>query len=240
LRPRFIWSFAKFDGISWIMKNPASIVVNIITPLCLLFIIYLLSNGRLVSFAVVGGIIAIVASSSLTTTGQSAMYRLEYRLQELIVATKVSIMDYTLGFTISSLVFCSPGIAFFTILGIVLNLFTWTRFATTLAVIFLLALATSSIALFAGTRIRRTIGMWAISGILSAVLTLIPPTFYPYSLLPTPVLYLLAISPVTPAAVALQSTYGLAPTNSWALPLLVFEAIFYMAFVRAFGRWREK
>jgi ABC-2 type transport system permease protein len=240
LRLRFIWAFSKFDGISWIRKSPANLIANVVTPLCLLFIISLLSQGRLLPFAVVGGVIAIIAANSLTTTGASAMYRIDYRLQELLVATKASIVDYTLGFAAGNLVFCLPGLALFISLSIAFGLFTLTRFAITILVILLLALATTSIAIFVGGKIRRIVGMWAISGILSALLTLIPPTFYPYTSLPTPILYILSISPVTPAAVVLQGVYGLEPVNKLMLPLLAAEAVFYLLIVRTFGKWREK
>jgi ABC-2 type transport system permease protein len=240
LNPRFIWSFAKFNGVSWIRDSPWSIVANVITPICLLVIIYLISGGKLVAYAIVGGVIAIIASSTLTSTGQSAMFRLEFRIQDLIIATRVSMLDYILGFVVANLVFTSPGIVLFTIFSIVFHLFTIQRFLTTVAVALLLALATTSIAVFVGSKIRRTVGMWSISGILSALFTLLPPTFYPYTVLPKIALYILAISPVTPAAIILQGAYGLGPVNLFAPFLLVAEVIIYIFIARTFGRWREK
>lgn len=237
---KFIWSFAKFNGISWIKDSPWSVVANVVTPICLLTIITLLSSGKLTSFAVVGGVIAIIASTTLTSTGQSAMFRLEFRIQDLIISTKVSMTDYVFAFVVANLVFASPGIALFTVLSIIFNLFTIQRFLAMVSVVVLLAIAATSIAVFVGSRLKRTVGMWSISGILSALLTLLPPTFYPYGVLPKPILYLLAASPVTPAAVILQGTYGLGRYNIWMWPLLVIEVVFYLYIVSRFGRWREK
>ena len=239
MNPRFIWAFAKFNGMSWILKAPYAIVSNIVMPLSLLFIIEILSGGRLLPFVVVGGIIAIVSAASLSNTGMSATYRLEFRIQELLVATKTSTLDYILGFAMSDLFFCLPGLAIFTALSVYLSLFTFARFAITLIVIFMLAIAVASISVTVGTRIRRTIGMWSISGILSNLLSLIPPTFYPYTILPKPVLFLLALSPVTPAAVALQGAYGIGPVSGWALPLLALESVFYLVVVSKLARWRD-
>ncbi len=240
MRTNFILSFMKFNGLSWITKSPASWIANIVTPTCLLFVIYVLSAGKLMDFAVAGGFVAIVSTATLVTTGESAMFRLEFRLQDLIIATRVGVVEYALGFAFASLVFCAPGIAFFSIISIAFGLFSVWKLAATFAVIFMLALATTSIAMLVGSRIRRTIGMWSISGIVSAFMSLIPPTFYPYTELPKTALYLLAISPVTPAAVTIQGIYGLAPMNYYMPVLLVLEVLVYMAILRKFAKWREE
>ena len=237
---RFIWAFAKFNGVSMLRDNPWSVIATVVTPCCLLAIVYLLSGGSLIAYAVVGGVIAIIASTALASTGQTAMFRLEFRIQDLVVSTKVHILDWVSGFAVANLVFATPGIAFFTILSVILHLFTPLRFATTIVVALLLALTTTAIGVFVGGKIKRTIGMWAISGILSALLTLLPPTFYPYGILPKPILYLLAISPITPAAVILQGAYGLGKVNNLMWPILIGEVIFYVSVVRRYGSWREK
>ncbi len=237
---KFIWSFAKFNGLSFIRDNPWSVVANIVAPCCLLVIIYLISGGNLLAYAVVGGTVAIIASTSLTVTGQSAFFKLEFRIQDLLVSTKVHMMDYVSGFTVAQLLFASPGIAFFAILSIVLGIFTPIRFATTIVVGITLAITTVSIGVFVGSRIKRTIGVWPISGIMSSLLTLLPPTFYPYKILPTWVLYVLSISPITPAAVILQGAYGLGKVNNFMWVVLIGEAIFYVCLVKKFGVWREK
>ncbi len=239
MRTSFIWAFTKFNGLSWIMRSPANWVGNLMTPACLLFVIYLLSAGRLLDFAVVGGFVAMISAATLTATGQSAMFRLELHLQDLLISTRISKIDYMLGFAFSNLFFVMPGLAIFAVLTAVFGLFTPERLAATLAVVFLLSLATTSIAFVVGTRIRRTIGMWAISGIIAALMTLLPPTFYPYTTLPAPALYLLALSPVTPAAVTLQGVYGLAPMNYYMAALLVVEVVFYVCMARLLARWSD-
>jgi len=240
LNLKFIWSFAKFNGVSFLRDNPWSVVANIVAPCCLLVIIYLLSGGSLIAYAVVGGTVAIIASTSLSTTGQSAFFKLEFKIQDLLVSTKVRILDYVAGFAVAQLLFASPGIAFFTILSIVLHIFTPLRFATTIVVGVILAMTTVSIGVFVGGKIKRTIGVWAISGIMSSLLTLLPPTFYPYKILPTWVLYVLSISPITPAAVILQGTYGLGKVNNAMWVVLIGEAIFYICLVKKYGTWAER
>ena len=237
---KFIWSFAKFNGVSWLRENPWSVLANIVSPCCLLVIIYLISGGSFIDYAVVGGTVAIIASTTLTSTGQSALFKLEFKIQDLLVSTKVSILDYVSAFTVAQLVFASPGIAFFTILSIALHIFTPLRFATTLVVGVILAITTVSIGVFVGTKIKRTIGMWAISGIMSSLLTLLPPTFYPYKVLPTWVLYVLSVSPITPAAVILQGAYGLGKVDNIMWFVLIGEFIFYVCLVKKFATWTEK
>lgn len=240
MKAKFIWSFAKFNGVAWLRDSPWSIIANIVTPICLMVIISLISGGKLVDFAAVGGVVAIISSTTLASTFQSALFRLEFGIHELLVATKVSILDYILGFFVANVVFASPGITFFAILSIILAIATPARIAATVLVAVTLALATTSIALFVGGKIKRTIGMGAISGILSAIMTLIAPTFYPYTALPKAVLYVLAVSPVTMADITLQGAYGLQPAIAIAPVVLVIEVAFYVGVAWKFGRWRAR
>ncbi len=239
MRSRFIVAFTKFNGLSWITKSPFHWIGNLVLPVCLVFIIYLLSGGKLLAFAIAGGFIAMIAAATLSVTGQSAMFRLEFKIQDLLIATRATPIDYILALAFADMFFVIPGVIVFTLLSVVFHLFTIERFLITIAVIFMLALATTAIAFLIGSRIKRTISMWAISGIVSAVMTLIPPTFYPYTVLPTPVLYVFALSPVTPAAATLQGLYGLAPMNYLMPALLAIEVIVYMGLAKLLVVWRD-
>ena len=65
------------------------------------------------------------------------------------------------------------------------------------------------------------------------------PTFYPYSYVPKSFLYIIALSPTTPAAVIAQGAFGLsAPMNSMFY-IMIIETVIYTILARILVRWRE-
>ena len=73
-------------------------------------------------------------------------------------------------------------------------------------------------------------------------------TFYPYTYLNNSsslLIYVLSISPVTPAAVIAQTLFGLPgiPFNAWMLEfsfsVLILETVVFFAIAKYLIRWRE-
>ncbi len=235
----FVLQFAKFDGLSWIKRAPWTVVGYSAMPLALLFLIYILSGGKLVGYAVAGGLVATISTTSIMIAGSSAVFRIQLRLQELLVATRIDRMEYMLGFAIANLIFCIPGLVIYAGLGIYFGFFTPLTVLVTMAVLFMLTIAIIAIAFFMGSIFRNINSVWTTASMLGVILTMLPPTYYPYTLLPTPVLYVLSLSPVTPAAVLLQGYYGLAPVNNYMFIILGVETIAYFYIAKRFTRWRE-
>lgn len=103
----------------------------------------------------------------------------------------------------------------------------------------LLLIATSGLSFIISNSIAHVRNIWGIAGILSVVMTIIPPTFYPYTFLPEWVLLILSISPVTPAAVIVQGYLGLAPVQVIMWPVLLINVLGYFSVARLLAKWRE-
>lgn len=240
MNPKFTFLLAWYYGIRTISRGPSYIVAALSTPLALLFLVYIISGGVLVKYALVGGFIAIVASVALQSSGDAAFFRLQLRIQDLYVASGVTPSDYMMGLTLSYLMFSLPGIMLYAVLGVVYGLFTPVSVIMLILVLTLLVISTSSISFIISSSIRHIRNIWGIAGILSILMTILPPTYYPYSAIPKVFLYLLSFTPVTPAAVVVQYSFGLSPPLYVEFYILVFETAVFFALARYLTRWREK
>ncbi len=236
---RFIGEFAWSYGIKSIPRGPSYVVASMMYPLVFLFLIVIFSSGKFIAFGVVGGFIAIVAENSLFSSSDAAFQRIELKFQDLLVTTRISHLDYILAMGLSFLAPSLPGIAVYAVIGAIIHIFTLASAALFAAILVLVLLSTLSIAFMIASFAKHTRNIWGISSIMVVLLTMVPPTFYPYTILPKAVLYLFMLSPVTLAAIASQGAFGLTPQLSYAIPLLVAETIIYFAIAMKLTKWRE-
>ncbi len=214
-------------------------ISNIAYPLSLLFAVGVLSDGKLLPFALSGGLVALTAANTLVIAGEIAVFRLQNRYQDLIVSTNAGPIDYMIGETIAGISWAIPGIAFYFAMDLVYGILNPYRIVMTLFVSALLIISLASIAFVMASRVKYVRNIWAISGILSILLMTISPTFYPYTYIPKYVLFALSIIPTTPAAVLEQGIFGIAPIAWYMLPILIVECIIYVMIAKWFIRWRE-
>ncbi len=240
MNPKFSLYFAWYYGFRVIGRGPSYVIASIATPLTLLFLVYVLSSGTLVQYAVIGGFVTLVAANGLTSASDAAFMRLQAKIQDLFVATSISSIDYMIGLTLSFLLFTVPGLALYSVLAVLYHLFTPLRIAIMIGVLIMLTLSTSAISFIIAGSIKHIRNIWGITGILSIIMTILPPTFYPYTFLPKYILYALAISPATPAAIILQGTFGLSPEFYTMIFVLLGETAIYLSLAKYFTRWREK
>lgn len=248
MNPKFILHFSFYYGIKAILRGPSYIIASLVTPLTLLFVVYILTAGKLVEFAVVGGMISLIASIGLQSAGDATFFRLQLRMQELYVASEVTPIDYMLAMTISFLAFSIPGIVVYSLLGAYYGLYSLTTSAFMAFLIFMLILSTSAISFIISGLIKHVRNVWGITSILSIVMTIIPPTFYPYvdlqgRLGTNGLIYLLSLSPATPAAICAQMFFGLTAWNGnmffTMIIFLIGETAIYFSIAKFLTRWRE-
>jgi len=109
MRKDFIIAFIKFYGVSSLKRGYIYVLSYLVVPFSELFLIYMISKGAFLNFAIIGGLITVVAGNGLTFIGDFAFLRLEVKIQDLLVASEISVNDYVLALMFSNLVFPSPG-----------------------------------------------------------------------------------------------------------------------------------
>lgn len=240
LNPKFSLSLAWNCSIFSIKRGFSYVLSSVMAPLTLLFLVGMISGGKLLTFAVLGGFVAQIAANTIFSLGEISFWRLELHMQDLFVTSKAGPIDYMLGFMLYYLIFSTPGLALYAIIGALLHIFTIVNVLVLAFVLLMVTLATSSISFVLASRIRHMRNVWGVASVIATATTVIPPTFYPYVLLPKDVLYVLLVIPVTPAVVLLQGVFGLEPLKVPMFYVLVVETIAYFAIARYLTRWREK
>ncbi len=238
--PRFVYAFARIYGIASIKRGYSYTIGYMVMPLSLLFLFGIISGGSLIPFAILGGLISITASNALSTLTDIGFFRIELKLQDLFVATGISATDYMLGESLSNLVYSLPGMAIYVVGALLLNLFPAIWLIPIAVVLLLLTIAASSLAFIVGSIPKHMRNVWGFTGIISVIFSLVPPIFYPYTILPKPLLWIFMLSPATPASIILQNISNLTPYLWYCLPVLIIETIVYFLLAKPLTRWREK
>jgi len=235
----FYLSFVKFYGVSSVKRGFIYVLTYMAIPLAELFLIYMISHGSFLGYGIVGGLLTVIASNGLSSTADFAYLRLVSKLQDLLVASQISPNDYIIGLMLSNLTYSLPGIIVYFTLALVFHVFS----PMMILVLLLLLINTSAIGFFISTLIPHIRYSWGVGGLLSTFLSIIPPIFYPYYLLPKGIFYVLFPLPTTLSALIMQDESGLISvsntllTFSWVL-LVAETLVFYYLSVR-FSRWRS-
>ncbi len=237
---RFVYEFGRIYGFNTIRRVASYIISSLLIPLSLLFILDIVSKGQLLPFAIVGGLTSIVVSNALLTMTDAANLRLQWKIQDLLAATKLGPTSYMFGLMLNNLFFALPGIALYIIIGLAYHLFTPLLFAAMVVILILLYIAASSIAFFASFFPEHIRAVWGYTQIISLILGLFPPIFYPYTLLPKDLLYVFLILPSTSASILIQNIFGLTPFFQPALYIFPIEVIICFILAAKFVSWRRK
>ena len=145
---------AYMTGILWLQRNPLSLVFSAISPFSLLFVLFVISNGQYVQFALVGSLVMALVGYGLSLGQDISFYKTEYKIQDMFVASPVSSLTYMLGLALSQLLFGLPALI---VLAILVAVFVTSIvfIPILLAIIFLTWASMSSMGFFLCLRRQR-------------------------------------------------------------------------------------
>ncbi len=236
---RFILAFVWFYGYSSVKRGYYYVLSYLALPLSLLFFIYIVSRGHLVQYAILGGIISIITGNALTAIGDTSFFKLELKIQELLIAADVSPIEYLLGIGLGNLFYSLPGLLLYIILGFIYKIFSLQLLGLTILILVIVMVAATSLAYMTGSRVTHMRNSWGVGSFLSVILTMLPPLYYPYTFLPKIALYPLMLSPATPASIFLQDFMTKGVINYYSILILIAETIIYSFLALKFGKWEE-
>lgn len=237
---RFVYTFGKIYGFNTIRRVAAYILSSLLIPLSFLFIFSMVSSGDLLPFAILGGLISITVANAVLTMNDSANLRLQWKLQDLITATRLTPASYMSGLMLNNMFFALPGIVLYVIIGIVFQIYTPLLFVAMFIVLILLYIAVSSLAFFASFFPSHIRAVWGYTSIISLTMGLFPPIFYPYTLLSKPILYAFLLLPSTSASIIIQNIFGLSPLFAPAFYIFPIEVAICLLIAMKLTRWRSK
>ena len=101
---------AYLTGILWLKRNPLSLIFSAISPFSLLFILFIISEGRYLPLSIAGSLVMALVGYGLSLGQDISFYKNEYKIQDVFVASPVSPITYMIGLAISQILFGLPAL----------------------------------------------------------------------------------------------------------------------------------
>ena len=226
------------------MKNyPITLINTLLAPISILIVITLVSHGSLLSVSIIGALIMSMVSGGVSLQADLSHLKNDFRLQDMIVSSPTSALIYMAGMSVSEIVYSLPA---FLVLFALAAIFVHTTLLgafTILAVLAIMYAFSIALGFLLSTVSSDIIQNWAFSGIISTILTTIPPIYYTITYIPLPYRYIAYLSPTTYAAEIAQNAIGsihlsmLSLAIDWAVVMIVSATLFIIAIKK--NKWRE-
>ncbi len=242
-RLRSLGTFVLLNGLIPIRTQPLYLVNLLASPLSFLFFLTVVSHGRLIGFGITGGLILTMLSAGTGLQSDLTHYRHDLKFQDVVVASPVEAPVYVAGMALSELVYSIPGLAVFVVLFVVDGFATPTSVAVVVGVLLLVWGFATALAFTLATYFQDVRETFMFSPLISLVLTVLPPVYYPLSYLPGWAQFVARFSPTTYAAALVQGSVGQATVSlstaavDWGILGAVTAALFLVAAFKA--RWKE-
>ncbi len=230
-------------SITWLRRNLLSLVWLFATPFSLLFIITVTTGGRGFALGVIGSLLLVLASVGTGLAGDATWYRLETKLQDFFVASPVNQLGYLLGIAFAGLFFASPALV------VLLPILVYVGFPIIDLPVALVSLGgvwlfSSAIGYLVSTFTSNLRNGWQSGLLLSVIVGILPPAFYPAEILPHNFLLVAYVIPTTHAALLIRDSMGSAPSLPYWSPVTGWLSIavslaIALAVTSRVARWRQ-
>jgi ABC-2 type transport system permease protein len=231
------------NAIYALQNYPIILVNTLLAPFSILIIIVLVSHGGLIKVGIEGALIMTTITAGIGLQGDLSHLKNDMKLQDMVVSSPTSSFTYVAGMGLSEIIFAAPVIVLLSILAAIYIHPTLIQTAILIAVMAVTFVFSIMLGFILSTLTSDVVQSWGFSGIVSVLLSTIPPVYYPLSYIPKPFQYLAYISPTTYAAEIVQSAIGyISITNfnlaiDWVILIAVSLALVIIGYKKA--RWRE-
>lgn len=231
------------NSIYAMVNYPVVMINTLLAPLSILAVVTFASHGSLLPIGALGALIMNMVQSGISIQGDLSHLKNDMKLQDMVVSSPTSAGIYIFGMAISEIVYSIPTLTLLLILNFLFvkaSLFAWFLIFIDMATIFTFSIA---LGFLLSTFSSDIVQSWAFAGILSPLLSTIPPVYYPITFIPLPYRYISYLSPTTYAAEIAQSLAGYVPVNIyefimlWIVLIGITVLIFFLALKKS--RWRE-
>jgi len=242
-RVQAMLSLAYLNGVIPIRTQPIYLVGLLSSPLSFLFFITIITHGAGFLAGVAGGLLLTIMSNGTGLQTDMSHYRQDLKWQDVVVASPVEAPTYVAGMALSELLYSVPGLAFFVALWAVYGGVSMWGAITVVGVLLMVWAFASALGFTLATYFRDVRETFAISPLISVILTVIAPVYYPVSALPVSVRPFAYISPTTYAADLMRSGFGLeslpveARLVDWTVLAVFSVALVLISAWKA--RWRD-
>ena len=215
-----------FNGYTPMRNNPLWVISSFLSPFSFFFLVLIIGRHDAIGYALVGGLVLSMSSSTFGLLGDIVWYRSSLKLQEMFLATPTPYWVYVLGLALSAYIWGSPSIA-----GFILILYIFGLLRDLVGLLFIVILTAalwitiSFIVFLVSTYIRTERLVWPLASILGLSLSVFPPVYYPITMLPESLRIVGIIPPTASASLLLQLYFGMISID----PVYVYGAIANLA-----------
>src|SRR2546426_5445258 len=171
-------------GWRWIWRSPAAAIVPLLQPFFFLYFLHLISDPSYFPLQVAGAMIFSTQNIGSWCLSDSAVFRIELRLQDIFVASPHDKVRYLFGVAFSNII---PALPALVALGIILamvtsvSLIAWLVIVACILTIWVLY---SAIGIAVSSRLRSQREVWPVGNLIFTLLGILSPLYYPLSRLP--------------------------------------------------------
>ena len=236
--------FLYINGLLALKRQTTMLISISLAPFTFIYFLYLVSTRAEIPFGVVGAIVFTTVFTGNAMLNDAAYFRIEHHLQELYVASPIRSFSYVAGLASSELAFTLPPlVVLFAILVTVLPVSPVQVLLMILVVILTWVMATS-LGFMVSSFFREFRDIWPIASLLFNTISIIPPVFYPITVIPPGIRWLAYLAPTTYASQLGDSALGLLPSVPGSVYTnvagLIISTALFVAVAAFFTRWREK
>jgi ABC-2 type transport system permease protein len=232
-----------FIGWRWVWRSPAAAVVPLLQPFFFLYFLSMITDPRLFPLQVAGAMLFSTQNIGSWCLADSAVFRIELRLQDIFVASPHDKLRYLFGVAFSNLIPALPAIL---LLGVILEMLTpvsWVGWLVLAACILTIWILYAAIGIAVSSRLRSQREIWPVGNLIFTLLGILSPLYYPISFLPPVWREFARILPATYAALLVQGALGFASASTEDLGLdaglLVLSTVVGLMVAWSLYRWRE-
>ncbi len=225
------------------INYPIVLISTLLAPFSFLIVITFVSHGTLAPIAIGGALIMSMISSGTSLQGDLSHLKNDFKLQDMVVSSPTSSRMYLIGMALSEIVYSAPALLVLAILAGIYISASAIGYAEIILVMAIMFIFSISLGFLLSTFTTDVIQSWAFTGIVSTILSALPPVYYPITYIPLPFRYFAYLSPATYAAEIVQSITGLVQFSSqtlaidWVVIIAVAVAMAILAIKKS--RWRE-
>jgi len=238
---RQVLLIAYMTGVLWLRRNPMSLVFTAISPFSLLFVLFVVSGGQYIHFAVAGSLVMALVGYGLALGQDISFYKTEYKVQDVFVASPVSPLTYMVGLALSELLFGLP--ALIVLATLVVYFGSVFSIPLLVATILLIWGAMSAMGFFLSSHMLHMRNATQVISFVNVILAVLPPVFYSMDVMPEVLRPLAYAVPTTHASLMLQYIMGLPIAADWSLEFgFAIQIAYLLAFItlaKTKALWRE-
>ncbi len=227
------------------MQNfPIMLLNSMLGPFSFLIVIDFISHGALLSVAIIGAFISTMVSAGMALQGDLSHLKNDMRFQDMVVSSPTSALTYIVGMGISEIIYFLPNMVLLSIMMFLFVPLSAPIILTIIIVMLIMFVFAISLSFMLSTLSTDIVQSWAFTGLVSTLLSTIPPVYYPISYIPLPYQYIAYISPTTYAAQIAQAAIGaisISPLNltiDWIVLIGASAVLLIVAAKKT--RWRER